>query len=103
MAGFTGEALEKMLNDYGCYTDFIKLKEGVTRINVKVNAKEETEINGQGPVITNEAIDLCMRSLDPIWRKGMYWCLREAFPIRCPRICMSGSWKDLKAGISGWR
>ena len=57
VAGFTGEALEKMLNDYGCYTDFIRLDQGFTRINVKINAGEETEINGQGPVITGEALD----------------------------------------------
>lgn len=55
-AGFTGESLEKMLADYGCYTDFIQLEQGFTRINVKINAGEETEINGQGPEITEEAL-----------------------------------------------
>ena len=51
-------------NDYGCYTDFIRLKEGFTRINVKINAKEETEVNGQGPLITGEAISLLYGKLD---------------------------------------
>ena len=54
-AGFTGEALENMLKEFGCDTAFIRLPEGSTRINVKINAGEETEINGQGPVITEEA------------------------------------------------
>ena len=56
VSGFTGEALEKMLDDFGCYTDFIQLDNGFTRINVKINAGEETEINGQGPKISEEAI-----------------------------------------------
>ena len=55
-AGFTGDVLEKMLEEFGCETDFIPLKEGNSRINVKINAGTETEINGQGPVITEEAI-----------------------------------------------
>ena len=83
VAGFTGEALEKMLNDYGCYTDFIKLKEGFTRINVKVNAKEETEINGQGPVITNEAIDLLYEKLDQL-EEGDVLVLAGSIPNTLP-------------------
>lgn len=66
VSGFTGEALMKMLNDYGCYTDFIRLKQGFTRINVKINAKEETEINGQGPKITEEAIEHLYEKLDTL-------------------------------------
>lgn len=66
VSGFTGEALMKMLNDYGCYTDFIRLKQGFTRINVKINAKEETEINGQGPKITEEAIERLYEKLDTL-------------------------------------
>lgn len=66
VAGFTGKALEKMLDDYGCYTDFIHLNEGLTRINVKINAKEETEINGQGPAITAEAIEKLYEKLDDL-------------------------------------
>lgn len=63
-AGFTGEQLEKMLKESGCYTDFIVLEEGLTRINVKINSDEETEINGQGPVITEEAIEKLYMKLD---------------------------------------
>lgn len=64
VAGFTGKHLEEMLDDFGCYTDFIHLKQGMTRINVKINAGEETEINGQGPVITEEAVSLLLNKLD---------------------------------------
>ncbi len=64
VAGFTGRHLEEMLDDFGCYTDFIHLKQGMTRINVKINAGEETEINGQGPAITEEAVNLLLDKLD---------------------------------------
>lgn len=65
-AGFTGEALENMLREFGCDTAFIRLPEGSTRINVKINAGEETEINGQGPVITEEAQRALFEQLDAL-------------------------------------
>lgn len=65
-AGFTGEALENMLKEFGCDTSFIRLPEGSTRINVKINAGEETEINGQGPVITEEAQSALFEQLDAL-------------------------------------
>ena len=63
-AGFTGEQMEQMLRQYGCYTDFIRLEKGLTRINVKVKGKEESEINGQGPVITGRALEELFRKLE---------------------------------------
>jgi len=52
VAGFTGEGLEKGLQRQGIATRFVHVKQGMTRINVKIKAEEETEINGIGPVIT---------------------------------------------------
>lgn len=51
VAGFTGEVLEKFMEEKGVDTDFIRLEEGMTRINVKLRSDEESEINGKGPVI----------------------------------------------------
>ena len=56
-AGFTGEQMETMLEEFGCYTDFIPLEEGLTRINVKVKSNEESEINGQGPEIPEKKVE----------------------------------------------
>jgi len=53
VAGFTGEGLEKGLQQQGICTRFIHTR-GMTRINVKIKATEETEINGIGPQITGE-------------------------------------------------
>lgn len=55
-AGFTGDALKRLLEDKGVNTDFIQLKHGMTRINVKLRAKDETEVNGQGPFIKEHHI-----------------------------------------------
>lgn len=63
-AGFTGTAIEQMLIAHGCDTDFIRLKSGNSRINVKIHAREESELNGQGPAISGEEIEALIRKLD---------------------------------------
>ena len=63
-AGFTGEDIEELLRDFGCGTDFIRVREGFSRINVKMRSDAETEINGQGPRITGEDIDRLYEKLD---------------------------------------
>ena len=83
VSGFTGEALEKMLDDFGCYTDFIQLDNGFTRINVKINAGEETEINGQGPKISEEAIGKLYEKLD-VLTKGDVLVLAGSIPNTLP-------------------
>lgn len=65
-AGFTGEAIEKGLADMGIDTDFVKLEKGNSRINVKIKASEETELNGQGPDIDDKAIAVLFEKLDKI-------------------------------------
>lgn len=66
VAGFTGEAIEKGTEHPRITTDFIHLKEGVSRINVKIKSDEETEINGQGPHIDDEALAAFMEKTDGI-------------------------------------
>ena len=51
VAGFTGKAIDEAVKKAGIDTDFIELKEGMSRINVKLKAGDETEINAQGPKI----------------------------------------------------
>lgn len=63
-AGFTGEAIEKGLADMGIDTDFVRLEAGNSRINVKIKASEETELNGQGPDIDDKAISALFEKLD---------------------------------------
>ena len=63
-AGVTGAALEKLLADAGVDADLVHVKAGFTRINAKVKAVEETELNGQGPRIAPEDVDALFSKLD---------------------------------------
>ncbi|MBX4264390.1 1-phosphofructokinase [Clostridium estertheticum] len=56
VGGFTGKFIIDSLESQGVETDFIEIS-GDTRINVKLNSKEETEINGAGPVIKDEDLN----------------------------------------------
>ena len=64
LAGFTGVAMQQMLHSFGVTDDFVRLDDGFSRINVKIKAESETEINGQGPVITEEAQRALFAKLD---------------------------------------
>lgn len=64
IAGFTGKALEKGIQNKGIETDFVYLEDGFTRINVKIKSDEETELNGQGPKISDKAISLLYDKLE---------------------------------------
>ena len=66
MAGFTGREICARLAGFGVASDFIEIEEGMSRINVKMKSDEETEINGQGPRITAEAIEALYAKLDAL-------------------------------------
>lgn len=66
IAGFTGEAIENGIKAMGISTDFIRLKTGSSRINVKIKAEDETELNGQGPYIESEALSDFFGKLDEL-------------------------------------
>ena len=67
-AGFTGTAMRQMLASFGVAENFVPLDDGFSRINVKIKAERETEINGQGPVITEEARRALFDKLDRLAR-----------------------------------
>lgn len=66
IAGFTGDEIERRVREFGCDTDFIKLKDGMSRINVKIKADVESEINGGGPDISEEALNNLYEKLDKL-------------------------------------
>lgn len=78
-AGFVGDAIEKGLQDRGIHSDFIRLKEGVSRINVKIKEKSESEINGQGPYISEEDFARLLSKTDSI-REGDTVVLAGSIP-----------------------
>ena len=103
VAGFTGKAIEDGLNAQGMHTDFIHLPEGNSRINVKVKHGDETEINGQGPVITQEAIDTLFEKLNAL-REEDVLVLAGSIPNTLPediyeRILAALSGKGIRIAV----
>ena len=66
VAGETGAWLERGLAKQGIATDLIHLPEGMTRINVKIKAGQETELNGAGPNIPESAMQQLEAKLDAL-------------------------------------
>ena len=83
LAGFTGIAMQQMLHSFGVTDDFVRLDDGFSRINVKIKAENETEINGQGPVITEEAQCALFAKLDRL-QSGDTLVLAGSIPNTLP-------------------
>ena len=66
VAGETGAWLERGLAAQGLRTDFVHLEQGMTRINVKIKAGQETELNGAGPAIPESAMQQLEARLDQL-------------------------------------
>lgn len=67
-AGFTGKEIIHQLDELGISSDFVFLSQGISRINIKLksNTDLESEINGQGPVITQEELESFFTKLDTL-------------------------------------
>ncbi len=63
-AGFTGIAIERGVCSMGIEADFVRLKSGSSRINVKIKTDAETELNGQGPNVDEQAVAELFAKLD---------------------------------------
>lgn len=83
IAGFTGEEIERRLKASGCKTDFIKLKNGMSRINIKLKSNEESEINGSGPNIDREALETLFNRLESL-NEGDILVLAGSIPNTLP-------------------
>lgn len=83
VAGFTGAAVEKGIQDKGIKTDFVHLENGFTRINVKIKSDKETDINGQGPSISAADLDSFFAKLDCI-ENGDTLVLAGSIPASVP-------------------
>ncbi len=83
LGGFTGKKLEEMLKADGISCDFNYLKNGDTRINVKIKADKEIDLNACGPEITKEDMQSFLKKLDGI-KDGDYLILAGSIPKTLP-------------------
>ncbi|MEG1075047.1 MAG: 1-phosphofructokinase [Ruthenibacterium sp.] len=65
-AGKTGAMLKEKMQEQGIATDFISLAHGETRINVKLKAQKETDLNAAGPVVDDAAVQALFTKLDTL-------------------------------------
>lgn len=66
LAGFVGEEIERRVAQADIYSKFIKLENGVSRINVKIRNVDGMEINGMGPDIPKEKVQELMQYLEQL-------------------------------------
>ena len=82
-AGFVGEELKRLARETGYGCDFIDIKKGVSRINVKMKDFDGTEINGMGPVIDEKALSALMKKLEML-TEGDTLVLAGSIPSSMP-------------------
>lgn len=66
VAGFTGKAIDDGISCREIKTDFVYLKEGLSRINVKIRDNDETDINGIGPKVSKDDTNILLQHLQCI-------------------------------------
>lgn len=83
VAGFTGKEIEQELQNLGVRSGFIHLEEGFSRINLKLQSFDGTEINGQGPAIGEDKLRELMGQLESL-EKGDVLFLAGSIPATMP-------------------
>lgn len=83
VAGFTGDEVVRRLEQMGVKNGFIRIPDGFTRINLKLKSIDGTEINGQGPEISEEKVEQLMVQLDEL-SEGDVLFLSGSIPASMP-------------------
>lgn len=83
VGGFVGAEIERRLKRQGVRTDFIPIEDGNSRINVKLRSIEGTEINGAGPAIGRDKIEILMERLDRLGQGDILF-LAGSIPASVP-------------------
>ncbi len=96
MAGFTGDEIARLLSEAKVNSKFIKVDKGISRINLKLRAEEETEINGMGPAIGRDDIQKLYSQLDEL-KDGDILVLAGSIPSVMPE----SMYMDIMKYLSG--
>ena len=94
IAGFTGNEIDRVMKRLGSNTDFIMLDHGISRINVKLEAEKETEVNGMGPKITPADLRELFGKLEAI-QDGDFLVLAGSIPNSMPNSIYQDIMKEL--------
>lgn len=95
LAGFTGEEIRRLIIEKGIRNEMIPIDNGFSRINVKLRSKQESELNGMGPVINEEAIRKLYEKLDKLSEEDIL-CLSGSIPSSMPATMYSDIMEYLK-------
>ena len=113
LAGFTGEHIDSLIKDMGISSRMIRLNDGMSRINLKLKSKEETELNGMGPnisiidiarlyqkleSITEDDILVLAGSIPPSVSEGLYSDIMERLKETKIKIVVDAT-KDLLMNV----
>ena len=94
ISGFTGKYIVDSMIAKNLNCDFIELSNGFTRINVKIKSNEETEVNGNGPNISEEDLQKLYDKIDNLnpfngatkLTYAVYYLLRLSYELGYERI-----------------
>ena len=95
-AGFVGDEITRKVKESGIVADAIPIDNGCSRINLKLKSIDGTEINGMGPVIDSDRIEILMEKLDGL-KEGDTLCLAGSIPASMPGTIYS----DIMARLDG--
>jgi 1-phosphofructokinase len=95
IAGFTGDEIENIVKGHEVNSEFIKLNNGMSRINVKLKSNEETEINGMGPKITESDVNELYHKLSDM-KDGDFLVLAGSIPNSLPSDIYEKIMKDFE-------
>lgn len=95
LAGFTGEEIKRLIVEKGIRNQMIPISHGFSRINVKLRSKVESELNGMGPSIDDEAIGKLYEKLDELTDQDIL-CLAGSIPSSMPSTMYSDIMKHLE-------
>lgn len=94
IAGFTGKEIKRSFEELGGKSDFIELRDGISRINVKIKSDTETEINAVGPVIDETALSELLKKINTL-KSGDTLILAGSIPASLPDSLYSDIMKML--------
>lgn len=95
VAGFTGDEIVRRVQEMGIREEFIRVPNGISRINLKMRNYDGTEINGMGPTIGAEQLDTLNSRLDDLTSEDIL-VLAGSIPASMPASIYSDMMERLQ-------